>query len=800
MKTISLFTSISYSRQKTCAEGALSTLSHFFYLGGKRARVIKGDAVNLETGKIFRGSVALKVAAYILLFPLTLTLLAIHLSLRCRHNFTVIKALRPEKKQIQKPNSLQLPKEPDTASANPSKQVLAPLNPQVLEKSPELSIPKKKPAVSTDSLKNTKHVNIKPLTTARETIQNLTNGGQQASTPLEETIQGQAAVLNKDPEVHPEKSKETAPSSAEEITQNVGNGSQQAPKPLEETIQRQPAVLNKDFDVSLEIPQEKSKETPQSATAKIAQNVDTIGQQALMPSKEIVHNQLPAAKEKSSQPVSLSQESKKNAPISLEAFHIKLAKFWVHNRNVSEIAKELFENIPENLELNDIVSFVFNHCQLLSILSILDAIPIAYPAFTLSPYDKIRRLIVEDKQHALSNHSLMNMLKELGLDRDERKISDCYDLAYRLNHPYIYPISKIPVPTSDYNLNFLWVNLNPQDRIQNMAQNIFKDGLNTAENDNSIKDPKSLRALEKKEVSLENRDLEKWKQIKESFTYKISRWADIHPGARINLWYDSALVTQQAQQKTFEMMKSISESRGVNLKLKDIRQLPIITTEIKDSPNETKNSLHPGTQLYYRVDLLKALIADHMMSSAEEKYSVVLDIDVEPMTSQQMFDQRTLDYLSTNGYVFDRGSGRFENSFFIFNKEKNDLQQIHREAIIDEAEFNIKDLRNFQLDARIHEHLILGAESIFKLYESFRNMVGEKRDRPPRKAVKCPPSQFDHGKKFSNSDYQMETFRFIGESNIPYTKFGRNYAAFGYDEGQIKELIDWKAEPLVPIE
>ena len=39
-----------------------------------------------------------------------------------------------------------------------------------------------------------------------------------------------------------------------------------------------------------------------------------------------------------------------------------------------------------------------------------------------------------------------------------------------------------PVLASDYSLNFLWVNLNPQDRIQDIAQNIFKDGLNLSEN------------------------------------------------------------------------------------------------------------------------------------------------------------------------------------------------------------------------------------------------------------------------------------------------------------------------------
>src|SRR5262245_12888502 len=97
------------------------------------------------------------------------------------------------------------------------------------------------------------------------------------------------------------------------------------------------------------------------------------------------------------------------------------------------------------------------------------------------------------------------------------------------------------------------------------------------------------------------------------------------------------------------MMRGISQSRGVNLRLRDIRSLT-------GCPREIVHSLHPGTPVYYRVDILKALIANHMMVSPEEtaKYCVVVDIDVESMPAQQIFDQRTLDYLSSYGYVFNR--------------------------------------------------------------------------------------------------------------------------------------------------
>ncbi len=44
-----------------------------------------------------------------------------------------------------------------------------------------------------------------------------------------------------------------------------------------------------------------------------------------------------------------------------------------------------------------------------------------------------------------------------------------------------------------------------------------------------------------------------------------------------------------------------------------------------------------------------------------------------------------------------------------------------------------------------------------------------------RKVVRCPDSQFNFGGKFSPSDYQAESFRFIGSINITYTINGRNF-------------------------
>jgi len=56
----------------------------------------------------------------------------------------------------------------------------------------------------------------------------------------------------------------------------------------------------------------------------------------------------------------------------------------------------------------------------------------------------------------------------------------------------------------NYSLNFLWVNLNPQDRVQDVAQHIFGEGT----------DP----------------------LLYSNIVTSLERWAHTNPGIEINLW------------------------------------------------------------------------------------------------------------------------------------------------------------------------------------------------------------------------------------------------------------------------
>jgi hypothetical protein len=113
-----------------------------------------------------------------------------------------------------------------------------------------------------------------------------------------------------------------------------------------------------------------------------------------------------------------------------------------------------------------------------------------------------------------------------------------------------------------------------------------------------------------------------------------------------------------------------------------------------------------------------------MISSSEEKakYCIVSDIDVEPMPPHQIFDQLILGYLSINGYVFNRVSlaGNFENSFFIFNKEREDLQNIHKKTLIERTSSIITLLRREPIDTCFRSEYTLDTQFVFRQYHQFQ--------------------------------------------------------------------------------
>jgi hypothetical protein len=403
--------------------------------------------------------------------------------------------------------------------------------------------------------------------------------------------------------------------------------------------------------------------------------------------------------------------------------------------------EEIIEKAPLELLPEEIASYIFEKSYKYDISLLLDAVQKRYPEFVLSSFNRIRRAIIEDKSHQITNAYLDLLFEENALSEQERQ--ECYDLAYLVDHPYLYRrATTITLPT-DYILNFLWINLNSQDLEKNQEETVFgEDG-----------------------------------EVAQKFMLQIREWAEKNCTTAMNLWCDRALVTQKAWDQTEKRVQEIAKLMCVDLRLRDIRELPNMVGGIQEA-------FHPATPVYFRVDLCKALIADYLLFSTEgAKYTIVLDGDIEPMTPQEIFDERTLDYLAKDGYVFNRvGCLALENSFMIFNKEKKQASYMHRKLVIKPIANEIERLRRLPIDTL--DCTLLGSESVFNQYEVFviemDEPIFDDKIKIPRKVVKCPKSQFDFGGTFVSDleDHRNERWRFVGESPIPHTINGRSNARF----------------------
>jgi len=294
-----------------------------------------------------------------------------------------------------------------------------------------------------------------------------------------------------------------------------------------------------------------------------------------------------------------------------------------------------------------------------------------------------------------------------------------------------------------YSINLLWVNLNPQDREANRAENIFGDGLSSNKQD--------------------------------EFIAATKKWRALNPNTPCYLWFDSALVTQTALEKT----KAVFDE--IDVKLRDVRTLPNLQGELLCA-------MHPGIPVYFRVDVLKEVIGSYL-AEKESKYVVYTDLDVEPMDSASLFDEETKSHLEKHSYVYNKqGLRGIENSFFIF--KSSEFLQTHKSKFLKIVSDRIKKLR-VQAGPGIPSQYLLTSHAVFDDLVKFLEAQESTPESKPRKWVACPPSQFDFGGDFGKKDHRAEQASFHGRATFPYSHYGR-----GGPFREIPLLKEWKPKPL----
>lgn len=221
-----------------------------------------------------------------------------------------------------------------------------------------------------------------------------------------------------------------------------------------------------------------------------------------------------------------------------------------------------------------------------------------------------------------------------------------YDSAFVYNNPFIHEPSDPPISANQYSINLMWINKNkiPEDQ-----EFLFGNGASNQE-----------RTLD----------------FHVRFTEPVSKWALANPGCRINIWVDSEMATSQAIERSRRALENALKGKAHgHISFRDVRTMDVVRV----NPKVFSESM----PIYFRVDLLRAIAADYTLMKKETQFFVYGDIDMEPLSANEIFDKRTVHFLNDFGFVMAKGGWLgFENGFQILNGNHSQLMDSHRKVII----------------------------------------------------------------------------------------------------------------------
>jgi hypothetical protein len=202
--------------------------------------------------------------------------------------------------------------------------------------------------------------------------------------------------------------------------------------------------------------------------------------------------------------------------------------------------------------------------------------------------------------------------------------------------------AAIQAQAIDYSVNIMWINENLTS-----DQKYLKPAANEKELENGLLTP-----------------VRKWRAATMS-------------DATITFWYDGDMIPPGALENTKELFQkdTLNHPEWAAISFKDIRYFPEVSLNPRVFSKETP--------IYFRADLLREIAAYNSILEHPHQIFVYADLDVTPMSKEQLFDPETLENLKTFGIVFARGGiAGFENSFQITKKNEKLLSAM-KVALID---------------------------------------------------------------------------------------------------------------------
>ncbi|MEM7175183.1 MAG: hypothetical protein AAF443_04560, partial [Chlamydiota bacterium] len=118
--------------------------------------------------------------------------------------------------------------------------------------------------------------------------------------------------------------------------------------------------------------------------------------------------------------------------------------------------------------------------------------------------------------------------------------------------------------------------------------------------------------------------------------------------------------------------------------VRDIRKIDLLN-ETREN-KKVAECFRKEVSVYYRVDLLKAIISDHILIKKEHRYSIFIDIDAPVANREKLFPKKTIEFLKKYGFVMANGGlAGYENGFHIAHGRHEKFMETHRNILIESA-------------------------------------------------------------------------------------------------------------------
>lgn len=184
-------------------------------------------------------------------------------------------------------------------------------------------------------------------------------------------------------------------------------------------------------------------------------------------------------------------------------------------------------------------------------------------------------------------------------------------------------------------------------------------------------------------------------ELTNTYLKNIIAWANKNPhNTVIQIWYDGSLIPQFAVDNTQSLInQTISDSPlTAPIILRNLRSLPLV----QNNPHILDTNL----DVFFRADLLRLIVSLHDISVEGVSYSMYADLDMPPITYEEIYDQQTLKNLEYFGIVLTEdlsvSNFGFENNFHIIS--------YHNPNILEAIQFVLIDLHVERARNLLHHH------------------------------------------------------------------------------------------------